>query len=216
MSELVGATHDFHNVEYARDWADWFSPSPARLQLFDTLIQALKANECQKGHIVELGSGPGYLARHILTALPEASYECVDFSHAMLNIATSTLLKFANRVRFTQSDLTKDNWPSALRVPVNAIVSTWALHDLGSEAHIATVYRASKTVLQVGGIMLNGDFIKPEGASCQFEAGRLTIARHLELLSGCGFQNVQCLAILEPELDHPNAAQNYACLRGFA
>jgi len=216
MSEFVGATHDFHDVEYARRWADGFSPSPARLQLFDTIIGALKANQCQQGHIVELGSGPGYLAEHILTALPEASYECVDFSHAMLNIARSALLKFSNRVRFTQADLTRENWQSALRGPVDAVVSTWALHDLGSDAHIAAVYRASKAALRTGGILLNGDFIKPEGASCPFEAGRLTIARHLELLNASGFEDVKCLAILETELVQPNAAQNYACLRALA
>ena len=56
------------------------------------------------------------------------------------------------------------------------------------------------------------DFIKPEGTSYEYEAGRFEISRHLEMLEAAGFGNPGCLAIFEPNISDPTAAQNYACL----
>jgi hypothetical protein len=98
--------------------------------------------------------------------------------------------------------------------PVNAVVSTWALHDLGSQENVAAVYAKSAKTLAAGGVLLNGDFIKPDGATQEFEPGRFEIARHLELLRKAGFRDPECLALLEKEKRSPTPAQNYACFKG--
>lgn len=59
---------------------------------------------------------------------------------------------------------------------------------------------------------MNGDFIKPEGTRHDYEVGRFSIDRHLEYLRAAGFRDAQCLAHLEPNIEDPTAAQNYACL----
>jgi hypothetical protein len=70
--------------------------------------------------------------------------------------------------------------------PVGAILSTWALHDLGSEASTSAVYRKCKFVLPLQGILLNGDFIKPEGATFEYEPGRFPAKRHIEIFTITG------------------------------
>jgi hypothetical protein len=64
----------------------------------------------------------------------------------------------------------------------------------------------------MGGLLANGDFIKPDDTDWAFEPGRFPIDRHLELLSSAGFQDPRSLAHLESNTVDPTAAQNYACL----
>ena len=41
--------------------------------------------------------------------------------------------------------------------------------------------------LPPGGVLVNGDFIKPDGTTWLYEPARLEIARHHELLRNAGF-----------------------------
>jgi SAM-dependent methyltransferase len=149
----------------------------------------------------------------VLDALAEVTYEGVDYSQPMLDLGASRLREYADRVRFTRADLVADRWDQVVKRPVGAVVSTWALHDLGGEENTAKVYRACKLVLPPGGIFLNGDFIKPEAAKFDYEPGRFAVARHIEILSELGFQGVECLGVFETELDDPTPAQNYALIK---
>ena len=97
MSEVVGATHQFHDAEYAEDWSQRFTPTPERLHLFETILQQLQSAIPADGHVVELGIGPAYLAEYLLARLPSISYEGVDFSQPMLGQAASRLDRFAAR-----------------------------------------------------------------------------------------------------------------------
>lgn len=212
MTEVVGATHRFHDTEYAEDWARRFNPTAERLHLFETILQQLKSRVPPAGHVVELGIGPAYLAEYLLTRLPQITYEGVDFSQPMLTQAASRLKRFSARLNLQQADLLGQDWSANLARPPAAIVSTWALHDLGGQAQTAQVYRACATALPGGGTLLNGDFVKPEDTLRTFEPGRFSVSRHLELLREAEFSHASCLGLWEEEVDAPTSAQNYACL----
>ena len=213
MTTVVGAVHEFHDPEYAADWAGRFEPTPDRLALFDLMLSELRSRVPPDGSIVELGIGPGYLAAHLLDALPAVRYQGLDFSRPMLDIAARRLRRHADRVAFTQADLLADGWWEALDGPVDAIVSTWALHDLGGRDKVEHVYAGCAKALGSRGLLLNGDFIKPDGAIQEYEPGRFSIAAHLDLLRRVGFEAAECLRVFEEELRAPTAAQNYACFR---
>lgn len=212
---FVGAQHEFHNTQFVRDWADRFVPSPERIQLFDTIIDGIATHAQSSVHIVELGIGPAYLAERVLEKLPNVTYEGVDFSEPMLEIAAERLAPYASRVTYTQADLVAEDWGAKVKHPVGAIVSTWALHDLGGEVNTTKVYRDCRNLLAPGGVFLNGDFVKPDDTPHEYEPGRFQVSRHLDILQDVGFVNAECLVYLEKELDHPTAAQNYACLQAL-
>jgi hypothetical protein len=88
------------------------------------------------------------------------------------------------------------------------------LDDLGGQQAVADVYARCYEILLVGGVLLNGDFIKPDGTTWSYEPGRFEIHAHLQLLREAGFENPSSLALFEHNLDNPTAAQNYACLTG--
>ncbi len=212
MSGYVGAKHEFHDAEYVRDWAKRFAPTAPRVQLFDLVLQQISKSQGAAKHVVELGIGPGYMARHILERNREVSYEGVDFSAAMFAIVRETIGDLMTRVALTTADLFDNSWPSKLSQRPGAIISTWALHDLGGQQPVADVYKRCFETLPPGGVLVNGDFIKPDGTAFDYEAGRFSIDRHVELLKEAGFPDPQCLAHLEVNIENPTAGENYACL----
>jgi SAM-dependent methyltransferase len=212
VSGFVGAQHEFHDAVFVQGWADRFVPSALRIALFDLILEHISAQGLPNAHVLELGLGPGYMARHILERNPTISYEGLDFSEVFFDVARKTIGSYMPRVKLTKADLMDQAWPSSLAARPAAIISTWALHDLGGQQAVADVYARRYEILPKGGALLNGDFIKPNGTSWTYEPGRFEVHRHLELLREAGFENPNSLALFEHNLDSPTAAQNYVCL----
>ena len=207
----IEALHQFHDEAFAENWSTKFTPSIERTALFNTIYKKIKGKKYARLHILELGIGPGYLADFLLQRLHGCSYEGVDFSLPMLDIARRRLLRFLDRVSLVKANLTKANWAQSLTKKPTAVVSTWALHDLMRKERIASVYRRVYEVLAAGGILLNGDFVKPESSTFPYEGGRIKPSEHLELLSDACFTNPEFLGMYEENLDNPTTANNYAC-----
>ena len=212
MSGFVGAQHEFHDAAFVQGWADRFVPTPPRIALFDLILERISAPGLPNTHVLELGLGPGYMARHILERNPDLSYEGLDFSDVFFDVARTTIGTYMPRVKLTKVDLMDQAWPHALSRQPGAIISTWALHDLGGQQAVADVYARCHEILPKGGILMNGDFVKPDSTSWTYEAGRFAVDRHLELLRLAGFQEPASLALYEHNIENPTSAQNYACL----
>jgi len=118
---------------------------------------------------------------------------------------------YKDRLVFTQADLTSDNWGDQIQKQPDAIVSTWALHDLFSQDNIFKVYKIAYNILPKGGILLNGDFIKPESSPFEYEGGRIKPSTHLALLMNAGFDSVSIIKELEKNVMEPTTANNYSC-----
>ena len=212
MRGYVGAEHQFHDAEFVRGWAKRFVPTEPRIQLFDMILDQIAQPGIPNTHVVELGIGPGYMARHILERNGKISYEGVDFSEVFFEIAKETLDDMMHRVTLTKADFMDPSWPQNLTRTPGAIISTWTLHDLGSQQAVADGYARCYETLPEGGVLVNGDFIKPGGTTLDYEPGRFEIGRHIELLRQARFSDPKSLAHLEPNIESPTAAENYACL----
>lgn len=215
MNDKVGADHQFHEEEYVEEWTDRFIPTAERVELFNLFLSELKLNIPSDGCVIELGIGPGYLADHLLRGIPGIKYYGVDFSLPMLGIAKKRLGPFSDRITYIPADIVQDIWWEDIPKPINAIVSTWALHDLGRQEYVEVVYKSSANALQEGGILLNGDFIKPDKAVHEFEQGRFEIYKHIEILRRVGFDKAECLKVFEEEIGSPTPSQNYACIKAM-
>ena len=211
-TDIVGALHEFHDVGFVRGWADRFKPTPERMELFDLILGEITGLGLDRPHVVELGIGPGYLARHILERAPRLSYEGLDFSDAMFGIARENLVGHTDLLTLTKADLLTQDWPHSLSRRPDAIVSTWALHDLFTPEAVGAVYQRCFETLEPGGVLVNGDFIKPDGTVLAFEGGRFEVGKHLDLLRQAGFTDPNCARLFEIEVIAPTSAQNYACL----
>ena len=111
MSGYVGAEHEFHDPEFVQGWADRFVPTQPRLHLFDLILGQIEKVCKPDAHVLELGTGPGYMARHILERNKLVSYEARDFSDAFMNVAKQTIRDLTPRVVFTNASLMTQDWP---------------------------------------------------------------------------------------------------------
>ena len=207
----IEALHEFHDADFSKEWAEKFRPTSPRIALFETILNQIEKLDNPEVSILELGIGPGFLAGYLLERLSKCTYEGLDFAQPMLDIAKKRTEEFEQRIVFTRADLINDDWSKKLRTSPDVIVSTWALHDLFDKKNILSVYKTSNIVLQSGGILLNGDFIKPEESRHEYEGGRIKPSEHLDLLQKAGFQDPVCLGEFEKSIDNPTTANNYAC-----
>ena len=123
-----------------------------------------------------------------------------------------TTVRFMSRVSLTKADLMDQDWPRCLARQPGAIISTWALHDLGSQQAVADVYARCYGTLPKGGLLVNGDFIKPCGTSGTYERGVSKLTGILSFFVARALPNQPRSLILSREIENPTAAQNYACL----
>jgi len=209
----IEALHEFHDKTFSEQWANKFTPTKDRLDLFETMMKNIK-NE-KEIFILELGIGPGFLAYYLLSNLNQIQYEGLDFSSSMLNIAKERTKEFKNRISFLKADLVNEVWTKKIKQQPDIVVSTWALHDLFSDENIFNVYEAVYKILPKGGILLNGDFIKPEESTFEYEGGRIKPSQHIDLLNLAGFNFVQCLREFEKNIEKPTTANNYSCFKAI-
>jgi len=209
----IQALHEFHNPDFSKEWAEKFKPTPPRIKLFETILKQIENVSPKTIPVLELGIGPGFLASYLLERLPKITYEGLDFSKSMLEIAKKRTEKHKNRINFTQADLINEPWNKKIKKTPEVIVSTWALHDLFNKENILNVYKAAYELLPKGGLLLNGDFIKPEESCHEYEGGRIKPSEHLELLQLVGFKDSECIEEFEKSVDNPTTSNNYACFK---
>ena len=211
----IQALHEFHNADFSKEWAEKFKPTAPRIKLFETISGQIEKVGRKTISVLELGIGPGFLAIYLLNRLPQITYEGLDYSKSMLEIAKERTKGFKKRIDFTQVDLINEVWKSKIKRTPEVIVSTWALHDLFEKKNIMSVYKTAYEILPKGGLLLNGDFIKPEESQHKYEGGRIKPSEHLELLLIAGFQDSECIEEFEISVENPTTSNNYACFRAI-
>ncbi|WP_234386079.1 class I SAM-dependent methyltransferase [Streptomyces lydicus] len=116
--------------------------------------------------VVDLGCGPGALAARLAARLPHGEIVAVDADPLLLGLGRSY---YGPAVRFVEALIGRPGWLGALALdrPLDAAVSTTALHYLG-EAALRRVYRDLADRLRPGGVLVNGDHLRQDtGRLCE-------------------------------------------------
>ena len=145
---------DLRLMEDARPWAETaLARRPVRPEFFDAFARTIGPGPKR---VLELGSGPGFLADHLLRALPELRYTALDFSPAMHQLARERLGERAPGVTFVERSFRAPSWVAGLG-PFDAIVTHQAVHELRHKYHAPALHAQAKTLLAAGGSYLACD-----------------------------------------------------------
>jgi ubiquinone/menaquinone biosynthesis C-methylase UbiE len=90
--------------------------------------------------VLELGSGPGLLARCVLercTAVRE--YVLIDFSEPMLAMSRENLAGFSG-ARFILGDFRADSWFAQASPPFDSILAMQSVHEVRHKRHVPMLY----------------------------------------------------------------------------
>lgn len=179
--------HDYFDEEYVREWErEANTKRPCRAQFFDAFVRELSALDNPK--VLDLGSGPGFLAEQILKRCDVASYHLFDFSPFMIEMSRVRLAPFSDRAVFHQGSFTDEGWWQSLPAPFNAIVSLQSVHEVRHASRLPRLYKELAMILDSNGIALIADIVKSEDGT---EEHLATPSEHEAALVSAGFGDVR-------------------------
>jgi SAM-dependent methyltransferase len=187
------------DVPYGNDWdsaeevAAWAEEAdrirPWRAQIRDHIARRV-AMLPPGARVLELGSGPGFLAQRVLEGCPNLEgYTLLDFSQPMLALSRQRLAIFPP-ARFVHASFKSEGWASHVGGPFDCALSMQAVHELRHKRHALRLYEQVHQVLAVPGRAMICDHT-PFDDSPASTALYMTEEEQQEALAAAGFTNVR-------------------------
>jgi SAM-dependent methyltransferase len=176
---------DFLDPAHARKWTEQTPlKRPWRTNFFADFCNALRGRQLR---VLELGSGPGHLAREILNHCNVAEYVALDFSNPMHELAREHLRELASRVTFVTRDFRSPDWTAGLS-RFDAIITMQAVHETRHKRRALPLLTQARTVLRPGGKLLYCDHYFGNGQNRALVLERL---EQPEVLRAAGYSSVE-------------------------
>jgi ubiquinone/menaquinone biosynthesis C-methylase UbiE len=157
MTEDVPSPIDLRLMRDAQEWEQTvMEKRPWRREFFACMSSEIAAATTPVTKILELGSGPGFLAQHLLQTLPKISYVMLDFSAAMHELARARLGKLGLHAEFLERDFKQPDWNDGLG-EFDCVVTMQAVHELRHKRHAPGLHACVRELLAPGGFYLMCD-----------------------------------------------------------
>ena len=154
---------NFHLMQDALDWESTAMERPFRLDMFGMIAECIESRGI--GNALELGSGPGFLARYLCDRVADISLTLLDFSEPMQILARTRLKDCVQNIRFVRRDFKSPEWTQDLGT-FDCVVTTQAVHELRHKSRAKALHRRVKGDLDPGGVYLVCDhFYGPDAMS---------------------------------------------------
>ena len=119
MHQDVPSPIDLRSMSDASEWERTATEKrPWRAESFEEFADELKTLRPPCRRVLELGSGPGFLASELLDAMPDLHMVLLDFSSAMHDVARRRLGPMASRVDCLEKSFKHADWSDGLQ-PMN-------------------------------------------------------------------------------------------------
>ena len=188
MIEDVPSPIDLRRMEDARQWAESaMSKRPWRTEFFAAFASLI--GNASASRVLELGSGPGFLAEHLLRSNSTLHYIALAFFSAMHELAVQRLGDLAGRVQFVERSFLEAAWPEGLG-QFEFVVTNQAVHELRHKRHAPVLHAQVKQVLCPGGAYLVCDHFFGEGGMKNDQLYMSVEEQKQALLAG-GFTSVK-------------------------
>jgi len=137
----------------AQEWERNAMQRPYRLDFFEAFFTELCKVDCHSMNILELGSGPGFLAEYLLAKRSDITISLLDNSLAMHQLAKKRLNKYLDRVKFIECDFKQAKWNTGLG-HFNAVITLQAVHELRHKRYAVEFHKKVRELLDDNGVYL--------------------------------------------------------------
>ena len=145
---------DLKNMEDAKAWEQAAMQRPFRKDFFSAIFTEIGAYQERGLHILELGSGPGFLAEHILSQVQGVNYTLLDFSAAMHELASHRLSNLTgNNIEYLQRSFKEYDWTKGVE-QVDVVATNQAVHELRHKRYALGFFRQVRQLIKPGGVLL--------------------------------------------------------------
>jgi len=190
MLEDIPSPIDLRLMPDALEWEQSaVEKRPYRGEFFAAFADELAAASPRVNRILELGSGPGFLAQHILSSLPDVSCVLLDFSPAMHELAKARLGHLNGRAEFVERDFKDSLWNEGLG-KFQGIVTHQAIHELRHKRHAVGLHSRARALLEPGCGYLVCDHFVGEGGVTNDQLF-MTVEEQRNALLDAGFDSVR-------------------------
>jgi len=172
----------------ALEWERTAQARPGRAEIFQAFGRELGALGKRPLTVLELGSGPGFLADYLLNAAPEIRLTLLDFSAPMHHLARARLGQRAGEVTHVVRNFKEPGWSQGMG-PFDAVITNQAVHELRHKRHAARLHAAVKDILKHGAPYLVSDNFFEEGGLGNDQLN-MTVAEQRDALLYAGFSEV--------------------------
>jgi cyclopropane fatty-acyl-phospholipid synthase-like methyltransferase len=197
---------DLRKPQDALQWATEANQKrPWRYEFFDYYVHLIQNLVIEKQHkhlddkqyqVLEIGSGPGFLAKHLLRHCPDILYTALDFSEAMHELAKSKLLvDELVRTKYLIADFKTEYWQQQLE-KYDAIIIHQALHELRHKTYANQFHQQIKKVLKTDAIYLICDHIFAVDAMQNNELF-MSKHEHFQSIKQAGYTDVELVKELK-------------------
>lgn len=195
MHKEVASPIDLRNIKDAQAWADTVMlKRPYRTLFFEQFAKCIADINISQPLILELGSGPGFLAKYLLERITFENYAALDFSPAMHQLASIRLGSLSQQVQFIERDFKQSNWSDQLGL-FDVIVSMQAVHELRHKDLTVALFKQVKALLKPQGQFLVCDhyagFDQHGAMAMQNNELYMTPDEQFSALKAAGFSQVK-------------------------
>jgi SAM-dependent methyltransferase len=186
MFEDIPSPVDLRVMHDARSWEQSANAKrPVRLEFFEMFAKEVMATYPKVKRILEIGSGPGFLAEHLLNQDQDLSYVMFDFSPAMHELARARLSTLNVQPQYIERSFKDKNWYSDLG-QFDCILTHQTIHELRHKHHAANFHSQVLSILYPGGSYLVCDHFYGQGGQDNSEL-YMSIEEHIQALRSAGF-----------------------------
>ncbi|WP_024930739.1 trans-aconitate 2-methyltransferase [Methylophilus sp. OH31] len=188
---------DLKQTADAEEWARTaLIKRPARTEFIAAFADIARQHASQKSiRILELGSGPGFLAENLLRTFPQCQYIALDFSPAMHTLARQrlgvSLDPTKKPIQFLERDFLDPNWVQGLG-QFDLIVTMQAVHELRHKSRTSTLHTQVRGLLNSHGHYLVCDHHTDTGGMHNTEL-YMSILEQQSSLAEAGFNHIELI-----------------------
>lgn len=181
---------DLRLMPDAREWERLaMRKRPWRAEFFARFASEIAAMSPEVRRVLELGSGPGFLAKHLLEALSSISCVLLDYSPAMHQLARERLGPLARRAEFIERSFKGAGWHDNLG-QFECVVTNQAVHELRHKRYARELHGQVREILAAGGIYLVCDHFAGQDGMKNDQL-YMSPEEQKEALFAAGFSQVQ-------------------------
>jgi ubiquinone/menaquinone biosynthesis C-methylase UbiE len=186
----VDPEHDWHDAAYVDKWIARDVTREERPAVLGGMIELAPFPHDAAIAVLDVGGGNGLVTAAVLAVFPNAKVTVQDYSAPMLERAKERFASYGDQLSYALSDLFDPAWPSTTFGPYDMVVSSIAIHNLGTiEAMVAT-YKSIYDLLKPGGVFLDCDHFGNVGG----------VGMHVEAMTKLGFSKAVCVNEAKPAI----------------
>ena len=179
---------DFSRPQEAAAWTEAANlKRPWRAEFFAAIVEELRSLRHRSLSVLELGSGPGYLAEAVLRAQPDVRYTLLDFSSPMQELARARL-GAGTTAFFVTADFRTADWSENVG-SFDAVLTVQAVHELRHKNRAVGLHKVVGRLLRSRGMYLVCDHVLGPGGMTDGELF-MTTFEQAEALRTSGFPDV--------------------------